>query len=153
MEGRTRDSKTLCGETEGRIQKNKHCLLYTSMGLQQAIEDIRNFVGDRTQILCVMNGVESEEKVAAAYGWNHVLYSYMRMSIVMKNGRADFDPYWGKAVSYTHLDVYKRQVLLSGSGSGVSLSMETVFMSSFAPRFWIASRPRSSSVQVVPAFS
>ena len=43
-----------------------------------------------------MNGVESEETVAAVYGWEHVLYSYMRMSIVMKNGRADFDPYWGK---------------------------------------------------------
>lgn len=66
------------------------------MGLEQAIRDIKNFVGDSTQILCVMNGVESEEKVAQAYGWEHVLYSYMRMSIVMKNGKADFDPYWGK---------------------------------------------------------
>ncbi len=66
------------------------------MGLAQAIEDIRNLVGEDTQILCVMNGVDSEEKVAAAYGWDHVLYSYMRMSIVMKNGKADFDPYWGK---------------------------------------------------------
>lgn len=66
------------------------------MGLEQAIQDIREFVGENTQILCVMNGVESEEKVAAAYGWDHVLYSYMRMSIVMKDGKADFDPYWGK---------------------------------------------------------
>lgn len=66
------------------------------MGLSQAIEDIRMFVGQRTQILCVMNGVDSEKKVAEVYGFDHVLYSYMRMSIVMKNGRADFDPYWGK---------------------------------------------------------
>ncbi len=66
------------------------------MGLFQAIEDIRNLVGERTQILCVMNGIESEERVAAAYGWDHVLYSYMRMSIVMKDGVAEFDPYWGK---------------------------------------------------------
>ena len=65
------------------------------MGLLQAIEDIRNLVGEHTQILCVMNGIESEEKVAAAYGWDHVLYSYMRMSIVMKDGVADFDPNWG----------------------------------------------------------
>lgn len=65
-------------------------------GLMQAIRDIRNLVGEHTQILCVMNGIESEEKVAAAYGWDHVLYSYMRMSIVMKDGVADFDPYWGK---------------------------------------------------------
>lgn len=54
------------------------------------------FVGERTQILCVMNGVESEENVAAVYGWEHTLYSYMRVSIVMKDGKADFDPYWGK---------------------------------------------------------
>ncbi len=66
------------------------------MGLSQAIRDIRNLVGEQTQILCVMNGIESEEKVAAAYGWDHVLYSYMRMSIVMKDGVADFDPWWGK---------------------------------------------------------
>lgn len=66
------------------------------MGLDQALRDIQKFVGDRTQILCVMNGVESEERVAAVYGWEQVLYSYMRVSIVMKDGRADFDPYWGK---------------------------------------------------------
>ena len=66
------------------------------MGLSQAIRDIRNLVGEKTQILCVMNGIESEEKVAAVYGWDHVLYSYMRMSIVMKDGVADFDPHWGK---------------------------------------------------------
>ncbi len=65
-------------------------------GLKQAIQDIRKFVGPDTQILCVMNGVESEEQVAGAYGWEHVLYSYMRMSIVMKNGRADYDPWGGK---------------------------------------------------------
>ena len=35
-------------------------------GLAQAIRDIRQFVGENTVILCVMNGVESEEKVAAA---------------------------------------------------------------------------------------
>lgn len=64
-------------------------------GLAQSIEDIRSFVGEHTQILCVMNGVESEEKVAEAYGWEHVLYSYMKMSVVMKDGVANFDPYWG----------------------------------------------------------
>lgn len=80
----------ICTPEEGR-ETDLVIMAVKDMGLQQAIEDIRNFVGDRTQILCVMNGVESEEKVAAAYGWNHVLYSYMRMSIVMKNGRADFD--------------------------------------------------------------
>ena len=64
-------------------------------GLDQAIRDIEKFVGKDTQILCVMNGVESEEKLAAAYGWEHVLYSYMRISIVMKDGCADFNPNGG----------------------------------------------------------
>lgn len=65
-------------------------------GLDQAIADIRNQVAEHTQILCVMNGVESEERVAAVYGWEHVLYSYMRVSIVMKDGTANYDPALGK---------------------------------------------------------
>ncbi len=65
-------------------------------GLAQAIEDIRNQVGQDTRILCVMNGIDSEEQIAAVYGWKHVLYSYMRVSIVMKDGVASFDPEWGK---------------------------------------------------------
>lgn len=65
-------------------------------GLTQAICDIRNQVGSYTQILCVMNGIDSEERIAAAYGWEHVLYSYMRVSVVMKDGVANFDPEQGK---------------------------------------------------------
>ncbi len=65
-------------------------------GLAQAIADIHNQVGPHTVILCVMNGVDSEELLAAAYGWEHVLYSYMRVSIVMKDGVANFDPEFGK---------------------------------------------------------
>lgn len=61
-------------------------------GLTQAIADIRNQVGEETQILSVLNGVESEEKVADAYGWEHVLYSLMRVSSVMKNGVCSYDP-------------------------------------------------------------
>ena len=61
-------------------------------GLAQAIRDIRQFVGENTVILCVMNGVESEEKVAAAYGWEHMLYSYMKIPVELKNGAYDFDP-------------------------------------------------------------
>lgn len=64
--------------------------------LDQAIEDIRNQVGEETLILSLLNGVDSEEKLEAAFGAEHVLYAFMRMSIVMKDGKADFDPYWGK---------------------------------------------------------
>lgn len=65
-------------------------------GLAQAIKDIRHQVGPQTIILSVMNGIDSEERLAAAYGWEHVLYSYMRVSIVMKDGVANFDPSFGK---------------------------------------------------------
>ena len=72
--------------------------------LEQAIEDIRNQVGEDTQILCVLNGVDSEEKVIKAYGKEHVLYSYMRVSIAMKNQVAEFDPkvgniHFGEAIN------------------------------------------------------
>lgn len=65
-------------------------------GLAQAIEDIRNQVGEHTLILSLLNGVDSEEQLIRAFGEEHVLYAFMRMSIVMKDGKADFDPYWGK---------------------------------------------------------
>lgn len=64
--------------------------------LSQAIADIRNQVGPDTQILCVLNGVGNEERVAAAYGWDHVLYSFMRISIVMADGVTDYDPESGQ---------------------------------------------------------
>ena len=63
--------------------------------LPQAIEDIKNQVGPDTIILSVLNGVESEKQVAAVYGWEHMLYSYMRVSIVMKDGKTDSNPELG----------------------------------------------------------
>lgn len=71
-------------------------LAVKDMSLDQAIYDIRNQVGEHTKILCVMNGIDSEERVAKAYGWQHVLYSFMRVSIGMKDGVVNFDPEIGK---------------------------------------------------------
>lgn len=65
-------------------------------GLTQGIEDIRNQVGESTLIISLLNGVDSEEQLIRTFGEEHVLYAFMRMSIVMKDGKADFDPYWGK---------------------------------------------------------
>ena len=64
-------------------------------GLDQAVKDIRGFVGEKTVILSVLNGVDSEQKVIDAYGEAHVLYSYMRVSIVMKDGCTNYDPALG----------------------------------------------------------
>ncbi|MDD3402870.1 MAG: ketopantoate reductase family protein [Hespellia sp.] len=64
--------------------------------LEQAIADIRNQVGENTLILPVLNGVDSEEKLAAAFGEEHVLYAYMKVSIVMQNNAANYDPTLGE---------------------------------------------------------
>ena len=65
-------------------------------GLNQAIEEIGNQVGPDTLILSVLNGIDSEEQVASVYGWERVLYSYMRVSIGMRDGVANYDPSFGK---------------------------------------------------------
>ena len=64
-------------------------------GLIRAIEDIRNQVGENTVILSVLNGVDSEQRVIEAYGEDKVLYSYMRVSVVMKDGCTSYDPALG----------------------------------------------------------
>lgn len=42
--------------------------------LDQAVQDIRNQVGDRTIILSLLNGISSEEILAKEYGFERVLY-------------------------------------------------------------------------------
>jgi 2-dehydropantoate 2-reductase len=43
--------------------------------LDEAIRDMRNRVGAETAIISVMNGIESEERIGAAYGMEKVLYA------------------------------------------------------------------------------
>ena len=45
-------------------------------GLDSAIEYIRNFVGENTIIISLLNGVTSEEKIAKVYGRDKVLHAY-----------------------------------------------------------------------------
>lgn len=45
-------------------------------GLDEAIRNIENFVKEDTVILSLLNGVTSEDIIAAVYGWDKVLYSY-----------------------------------------------------------------------------
>lgn len=77
--------------------------------LHQALKDIKNQVGEDTIILAIQNGLDSEEIVAAEYGWEHVLYAYVRMSIEMVNGHTDYDPskgclYFGERENITYSD-------------------------------------------------
>lgn len=61
-------------------------------GLAQAIEDMKRQIGPDTIIMAPLNGVESEERVAAAYGWERVLYSLARISVVMDGNQVSFNP-------------------------------------------------------------
>jgi 2-dehydropantoate 2-reductase len=44
--------------------------------LEQSIRDIRNFVGEKTIILSLLNGITSEEMVGRQYGVTKLLYSF-----------------------------------------------------------------------------
>lgn len=43
--------------------------------LPEAVGDLKKLVGARTQIISVMNGLDSERTLAEVYGWEHVLYA------------------------------------------------------------------------------
>ena len=61
--------------------------------LPDAIDDIHNFVGEKTIILSIMNGIESEEQIASVYGKEKVLYAIVvGISAVKDANRIDFSP-------------------------------------------------------------
>ncbi len=57
-----------------------------SDGLIDAINNIKNFVGDETIIMSLLNGVTSEEMIAEKYGWKHTLLSYFIGHSAMREG-------------------------------------------------------------------
>ena len=65
-------------------------------GLDEAIQNIKNFVSQDTIIISLLNGIESEDKIAEVYGKEKVLYSYYIGHTSTRSGR-----------SITHDGVYK----------------------------------------------
>lgn len=55
-------------------------------GLEQALDEIENFVSDNTIILSLLNGVTSEQIIAEKYGCEKVLYSYVIGHSSVRNG-------------------------------------------------------------------
>lgn len=53
---------------------------------------MRNQIGPDTLIMAPLNGVEAEDKVAEVFGWDNLLYSLAKVSVVMKDGCASFNP-------------------------------------------------------------
>lgn len=64
--------------------------------LDQAIEDIHNIVGRGTVIMSLLNGVESEERIKAAYPGNEVLYSVIRIPALHQGNEITFPEGSGK---------------------------------------------------------
>jgi len=54
--------------------------------LQESMQDIRNRVGAKTQILSVMNGIDSEEMIGAAFGMDKVLYGSAMGTLATRDG-------------------------------------------------------------------
>lgn len=58
-------------------QKADLILIATKVdGLKDAIDAIAGFVHDETIILSLLNGISSEDEIAARYGWERVLHAY-----------------------------------------------------------------------------
>jgi len=54
--------------------------------LDNAIRDIKNRIGEETTIISVMNGIDSEVKIGAAYGMKRVLYAVSVGLAALKEG-------------------------------------------------------------------
>lgn len=74
--------------------KNVDLLLVSSKqdGLNEALDDIKGMVGEKTIVLSLLNGVKSEEIIGNAIGMEHILYSVMRIASVRKGNEIIFDP-------------------------------------------------------------
>ena len=57
-------------------------------GLSEVINNIKNFVGENTIIMSLLNGVTSEEVIAKNYGKEKVLYSYFIGHSAVRTGRS-----------------------------------------------------------------
>ena len=81
--------------------------------LGEAIQDIRNTVGDNTIILSVMNGIESEERIGDVYGMEKVLYTVaIDIDAVKEGNRITFTRpgklFFGEAENFSLSDRVKR---------------------------------------------
>jgi len=79
--------------------------------LNSAIRDIKNFVGENTIIMSLLNGITSEEEIAEVYGKNKVVHSYfVGHSAVRENNNVTQDGV-GKIVFGTPFTENKKSVL------------------------------------------
>lgn len=61
-------------------------------GLDDAIALLKPMVGEGTIVLSLLNGVDSEQRIADAIGWEHVEYSVMRIASRRNDNGVTFAP-------------------------------------------------------------
>lgn len=81
-------------------------LVVKSSHLQQAIEDMKPFVGENTMIVSLMNGISSERVLADHFGWDRVVNAVAYMDAVKVDNRVTFSSIgkiiFGKIDSINH---------------------------------------------------
>lgn len=61
-------------------------------GLDDAIQMLPSLIGDLTIVLSLLNGVDSEERIADVIGWKYVEYSLMRIASKREDNGIYFNP-------------------------------------------------------------
>ncbi|MGV0955820.1 ketopantoate reductase family protein [Empedobacter falsenii] len=93
-----------------KIEENNYpdyiFLVVKSSNLQQAIEDMKPFVGEHTMIVSLMNGISSERVLADHFGWDRVVNAVAYMDAVKVDNRVTFSSIgkiiFGKMDSINH---------------------------------------------------
>ena len=74
-------------------------IITKSLGLREAVLQVKNQVGPDTIIMSPLNGIESEDIVAETYGYERILYSLARVSVTVTNqNELHFNP------SFAHME-------------------------------------------------
>lgn len=59
--------------------------------LESCLDDIETIVTDKTTVLSLLNGVDSEEVIAERIGKEHIIYSFMKIASMNVDGKIKFD--------------------------------------------------------------
>ena len=73
-------------------------------GLDEAIKLMPPLVGEKTVVMSMLNGADSEEKIAKAIGSEHVLHSIIMIASRRANGEVVFDEEYNATIRYGAAD-------------------------------------------------
>jgi 2-dehydropantoate 2-reductase len=91
INGKLRKFKTIEPSQEG-ITVDLVVIITKMPQLADALEDIKNLLGENTMIMSLLNGIESEQVVARRYGEHRVIYSVTRAAVTRLNNNVTYSP-------------------------------------------------------------